>query len=338
MIISVQDFVGKYELHKGMFVQSKLQNYIDIYVPRYLKQLLGVDFYNQFVSDLLNDVPQSPNFLDIFNPISEDLGYSFYTEYGMQVSNSMILSDGMIEMLKGFIYFEYAKDLYNQMTPYGNVKPVSENSEIVSTGFSLMYTRYNEAINSYRAIQRYIRYTNNVVLGQIVNLSIINGGAGYLTTNGLQIINGSGVGATCNIVASNIGGIYLFTVTANGSGYTDGSYTITTGSGYNAEVTITTNLGSVVSVDIDFAGFDYLYGDVITIPGGNDDAFFVVDNVTNGGVTSIVIVDAGKNFIVNDFINVKDGVNLTCQCEITYVGIGDYKLFRGIAKSTAYWL
>lgn len=339
MIISVQDFIGKYELHKGMFVQSKLQNYIDIYVPRYLKQLLGVDFYNQFVGDLLNDVPQSPNFLDIFNPISEDLGYSFYTEYGMQVSNSMILSDGMKEMLKGFVYFEYAKDLYNQMTPYGNVKPVSENSEIVSTGFSLMYTRYNEAINSYRAIQRYVRYKNNLVLGQIVNLSIVNSGSNYLTSNYLLLINGSGTNGVVSIEADNIGGIDLYTITANGTGYSDGYATITTGSGYDCVVDITTdNLGSVMSIDIVDAGFDYLVGDIITIPNGNNDAFFTVDSVTDGSITQLTLVNGGKNFNVGDVVNVVDGTNISCTVSVTYVGTGDYKLFRGIAKSTAYWL
>jgi hypothetical protein len=337
MILSIQDFTGKYALHTGMYDQSKLQNYIDIYEPRYLKNLFGIDLYNQFQSDLLSNVPQSPNFLKIFNEFSEDLGYSFYTHYGYAYSSNQLDSEGILQMLKGFIYFEYSKDLVNQMTPYGNVKPLSENSEVANTGFSMIYTRFNEAIRSYRSIQSYIRY-NNPPTGQIVDLSIINGGGGYLTTNGLAIINGNGVGATCNVVANNIGGIYLFTVTANGSGYTDGTYTITTGSGYDATVTITTNLGAVVTVEIDDPGFDYGFGDVITIPGGNDDAFFTVDNVMIGSITSVQIVEAGKDFKIGNFINIKDGVNLSCNCEINYVGIGNYNKFRGIAKSTAYWL
>lgn len=158
MILSIQDFNGKYALHTGMYDHSKLQNYIDIYEPRYLKQLFGVDLYNQFESDLLNNVPQSPNFLKIFNAFSEDLGFNFYTPYGFEVANNQLDSEGILQMLKGFIYFEYSKDLVNQMTPYGNVKPTSENSEVANTGFSMIYTRYNEAIRSYRTIQSYIRY------------------------------------------------------------------------------------------------------------------------------------------------------------------------------------
>ena len=338
MILSPSDFVGKYELHTGIYVQSKLQNYIDIYEPMYLKHLFGIDLYNQFIGDLLNNVPQSPNFLAVFNPLSQDLGYSFYYQNNFNNVNTMIISEGIKEMLKGFIYFEYAKDLNNQMTPYGNVKPISENSEVVNTLFSMMYTRYNEAINSYRAIQRFIRYTNTPPLGQIVNLTVINGGINYLTSNGLPCANGSGTGAVVNVVANNIGGINTFTLTANGSGYSDGIYPIATGSGYNAEVEITTLGGVIQTLEIYSAGFDYLYNDIITVPGGNDDAFFTINNVTLGGVTNAVIVDGGKNYKVDDYVNIKDGSNLTASFQVNYIGTGDYSKFRGVAKSTAYWL
>ena len=60
-------------------------------------------------------------------------------------------------MLKGFIYFEYLKDSINEITPVGNVKPIGENSENVSTLYSTMYGRYNDAIKSYKAMQTYIR-------------------------------------------------------------------------------------------------------------------------------------------------------------------------------------
>lgn len=337
MILTTSDFVGKYELHTGMYVQSKLQNYIDIYEPMYLKHLFGIDLYNQFISDLSGNIPQSPNFLTVFNPLAEDFGSSFYTQWGVSYWNSMLISEGIKEMLKGFIYFEYAKDLSNQMTPYGNVKPISENSELVSTLFSMMYTRYNEAINSYRSIQRYLRF-NNPPLGQIVNLTVINGGINYLTTNGLPCANGSGTGAFVNVVANNIGGINTFTLTANGSGYSDGIYLVTTGSGYDAEVEITTLGGVIQTLEIYSAGFDYLFGDVITVPGGNNDAFFTINNVTLGGVTSVVIVDGGKNYKVDDYVNIKDGSNLTASFQVNYVGTGDYRKFRGLPKSTAYWL
>jgi hypothetical protein len=260
MILTPSDFVGKYELHTGMYVQSKLQNYIDIYEPMYLKHLFGIDLYNQFINDLSGNIPQSPNFLTVFNPLAEDFGSSFYTQWGVSYWNSMLISEGIKEMLKGFIYFEYAKDLSNQMTPYGNVKPISENSEVVSTLFSMMYTRYNEAINSYRSIHRYLRF-NNPPLGQIVTISIINGGLNYSTLTGLTCINGSGTGA-------------------------------------------------VVDIDID--------------------AF--------GTITEINFTNQGINFKVGDVVTVKDGLNVSCTFSVEYIGTGDYRKFRGLPKSTAYWL
>jgi hypothetical protein len=338
MIVSISDFTGKYQLSTGMYDQAKLQDYINRYEPRYLKELFGIDLYNEFNSDLLNNVPQSPNFLVVFNPLSEDLGYSFYHFNGLYEGVNQIDSEGIKEMLKGFIYFEYAKDLVNVMTPFGNVKQAAENSEVANTLFSMMYTRYNEAIRSYSSIRNYIKFTKTPPLGQIVNFTLINGGLGYVTTNGLQIVNGNGTGATCNIIANSIGGINLFTITSFGTGYTDGTYTITTGSGLNAEVTITTNSGVVNTVTIENPGQGYVFGDIITIPGGNDDAFFTVNNVTVGSVTEIIIDNPGKNFQIGDYVNVIDGLNNSCTFQIDYVGIGDYKKFRGVPKSTAYWI
>lgn len=144
MFVAVSDFTGKFELHTGMYDQDKIQAYIDKYEKRYLVELLGKDLYDEFIADLVGGVPQDPRFLTIFEPLEEDYNWT------------IIYSDGMVEMLKGFIYFEYAKDLINQMTPMGNVLPQGENSTLNSTLYTMMYTRYNDACKTYKAIQEYI--------------------------------------------------------------------------------------------------------------------------------------------------------------------------------------
>jgi hypothetical protein len=260
MIVSISDFTGKYQLSTGMYDQAKLQDYINRYEPRYLKELFGIDLYNEFNSDLLNNVPQSPNFLVVFNPLSEDLGYSFYHFNGLYEGVNQIDSEGIKEMLKGFIYFEYAKDLVNVMTPFGNVKQAAENSEVANTLFSMMYTRYNEAIRSYSSIRNYIKFKTTPPMGQVVSFNITNSGTGYVDATDVTVTGGSGTGLKVDIIE-------------DGSGLVD-------------EVTI---------VD---AGKNYQIGNVLTLPGGNNDA----------------------------------------TIELTYVGIGDYKKFRGIPKSTAYWI
>lgn len=144
--ITFNDFgKGKYELHKGMYENAKIQAYIDKYERQYLVKLLGVDLFNEFVNDLVAGIPQSANFLAIYNSFEYD-----------NVNCNIHISEGMLEMIKGFIYFEYLKDMTNTVTVAGNVRQMGENSENVSTLNSMIYTRYNESIFTFRAIQHYI--------------------------------------------------------------------------------------------------------------------------------------------------------------------------------------
>ena len=92
--LTTSDFVNKWELSKGMYSTTKLTEYIERYESTYLRNLFGVDLYNEFVSDLDANVPKSPNFKLVFDPlyVDENLYY-------------MIESRGILDMLKGFIYF-----------------------------------------------------------------------------------------------------------------------------------------------------------------------------------------------------------------------------------------
>jgi hypothetical protein len=259
MITSISDYKGKYKLSTGMYDQNKIQDYIDRYEPRYLRALMGVDLYNQFESDLDGGIPQSPNLLKIYNALYEDVGSFYYHWKRVYEMYDQIESEGIKEMLKGFIYFEYAKDLVNEMTPYGNVKPVAENSEVANTLFSMIYTRYNEAIRSYQSVQDYILLNQDADLGQVVNTTLLNGGNNYSDATNVPTIGGSGTGCSVDIV---------------------------------------TDMGIIQTITINDAGKDYVIGDTLVIDAGDVDSEF----------------------------------------EINYVGIGDYKLFKGQKKVNAYWV
>jgi hypothetical protein len=260
MITAPEDYIGKFALSNGMFSTNKLQIYIDRYEQRYLRELLGVELYNQFESDLIGGLPQSPNFIKIFEALAEDVGSYFYTYNRYYQINEIIDSAGMYDMLQGFVYFEYSKDLKNQMTPYGNVKQNAENSEVVNTLFSTMYNRYNESVKSYDSIQQYILLNQDASIGQVVNATLLNGGSGYVDSTNVPTLNGTGTNCTVDIV-------------------TDG-------------------LGLITELYINDGGKDYAIGDTLIIDAGNQDAEF----------------------------------------EINYVGKGDFKLFKGKRKLTAYWL
>ena len=221
MIITISDFTGKYQLSTGMYDAVKLQDYIDKYEKRYLIELFGANLYTEFESDLVANVPQSPNFLKVFNPFYENLTY-----------RQLIISEGIKEMLKGFIYFEYSKDLINQMTPYGNVRPISENSEPVSTLYSMIYARYNEAIKTYKAIQTYIQVNFNAPTGQVVIVELLNAGSSYVDAQNVPTTATFGSGLTLDIV-TNSGLIESGTVNAAGSNYQlNEVITVTGGDGF----------------------------------------------------------------------------------------------------------
>ena len=149
--ITYSDFgKGKYELHSGMYEQTKIDSYIDKYEKQYLIKLLGVELYKLFIADLVAGVPQTTKYLDLYNPFEYDDATCWIT-----------ISEGMVDMVKGFIYFQYLKDQTNQVAVSGNIRPLGENSENVSTLNSMIYTRYNESVKTFKAIQRFICDNNS---------------------------------------------------------------------------------------------------------------------------------------------------------------------------------
>ncbi len=241
-IVKPQDFIDKYELSVGMYSTNKLTAYITKYTERYLVNLMGAKMFKEFESDLLNDVPRSPNFLEIFNPFNKDCdGLNLGGGYFGYRLNQILESDGIKEMLLGFIYWEYARDLLNQQTPYGGVKQMAENSIVVDTPHSLMWERYNLAVRTYQAIQEFIQINQGQPIGQVVTFVLIPG------TN-----------------------------------YTDGAYALTGGSGSGASIDATTTAGEITGITFVDAGASYQVGDVLTVDGGDQNATLEVTYVGVG--------------------------------------------------------
>ena len=206
------DFVGKYKLSTGTYSVNKLNDYIARYELKYARELFGVTLYNEFLTDLdVNDVPQSPNFLKVYESFALD------TEF---IGNSRIIqSEGFKDMLKGFIYFEYSKDLINEMTPYGNVIPDSENSTVASTLYSMIYNRYNEAVVSARAIQeRIVTRLQNEPTGQLVTVTMTQPGTNIIAGT-YPVTGGTGSGATFLVTTTPMGQIDSITIVEPGEGY-----------------------------------------------------------------------------------------------------------------------
>lgn len=143
---------GFYKIGSNCFSEDDLQDYIDRFEKSYLIDLLGCELYNLFVSDLDGSTPPVPltqRFIDIYDPICID---------DTSVCNKTLKSDGIIEMLKGFVYFHYVRDFKFKPTVTGvviNTNEVSREAEAfeISNGVA---ERWNEAVKSYSSIRDYI--------------------------------------------------------------------------------------------------------------------------------------------------------------------------------------
>lgn len=144
LLITKASFTGKYAIATNAF--DELEAYITKYEERYLVDLLGVTLFNLFKTDVTTgsptNIPKATKYLAIYNAKKSDH------------NGCIIISEGVVEMLKGFIYFEYMRDIASKNTPSGTVVVKSENS--TQAGSDTLYQRYNEGIDTYYAIQWYI--------------------------------------------------------------------------------------------------------------------------------------------------------------------------------------
>lgn len=150
IILSIEDFKeGKYKIPQTDKINAdKLQSYIERYEDKYLTDLLGAELSNLFISDLVDGLPQTLIYLNIFNPIKQDLKEDCKIK--------RIYSRGIKDMLRGFIFFEFMNDLPNQKDLTGVNRAKSENGTPVHWQDWGLPSFYNESVLSFRSIQAYI--------------------------------------------------------------------------------------------------------------------------------------------------------------------------------------
>lgn len=145
MIIERTDFTGRYSIPQNALSNADIDLYIAKYEVAYLQDLLGVAMFEEFEADF--GLPSMPA---RFSYIEDAFAYDEDTD------GCIVRSEGMLEMLKGFLYFHIVRDMKykNSITGIG-----ASNSEIareVTFDEANIYGRYNDAIATYEAIQRYI--------------------------------------------------------------------------------------------------------------------------------------------------------------------------------------
>ena len=105
----------------------------------------------------------------------------------------------------------------------------------------------------------------------------------YLAGSVIYVGDGAGTKDVNVIVAGTVGAqntVTALTITAGGSGYSNGTGVATTGgSGTGLTVNITVTANAVTAVAINAAGSGYKLGDIITISTGGGNATVRVDSV-----------------------------------------------------------
>jgi hypothetical protein len=143
MILTTQDFVGKYNLAINQYTESVLENAIEQTQDNILKKLLGYELASLFEADLVNGVPVSQRFLDLFN------------EQQIDIPCYYLFSKGIKDMLLGFTYFDYVNEQSYRNTMSGAVKTNNDLSTPV-IAWNKLTTIYNSSIETYQAIQYFI--------------------------------------------------------------------------------------------------------------------------------------------------------------------------------------
>ena len=144
-VVKLTDFkVGKYKIPQNTNTVDTLQEVLDEWEVRNINYLLGCDLATLFFADLVDGIPQTQRFIDIFNSFCKD------------ESNCIIESEGIKTMLKGMIWGRAAELTDSVLTTVGTKTNNNANSENTGLQNGMMYRLYNQGVDTSRAIQWFI--------------------------------------------------------------------------------------------------------------------------------------------------------------------------------------
>lgn len=152
-ILKTSDFEkGRYRIPLNPDQQTGgIQDYITDTETKYLVLLFGVELYDLFIIDLglpTAGEPTDPRFVKVFDPFNE------------QTETQLIISTGIKEMLKGFVYYLYTRDIITRITTVGAEIAQGANSEAISGIKHDITGRFNEAVDEFQTLQFYMTDVN----------------------------------------------------------------------------------------------------------------------------------------------------------------------------------
>lgn len=123
--LSVNDFIGeiRLDLSNDNNVRTNFEAIANQVMNDVLRDLLNDALYNDFVADLVNNIPQTQKYIDLLNGKT-------YT----RVSGEEKIYEGLKRMLRYFVYEAYLDSQHTSNSSLGQVSANTENSKVISRG------------------------------------------------------------------------------------------------------------------------------------------------------------------------------------------------------------
>ena len=150
LILKTDDFeYGRFKIPLDPTSEvNDFPQYLDRVEAEYLPQLFGVELYDLFVIDWNTapvGEPTDPRFIFIYN------AFDYQDD-----THGLLQSEGIKEMLQGFVYFLYVRDNITRITTEGLKETTGSNSINVSGTRHDLVSRWNEAVENWKIIQYYM--------------------------------------------------------------------------------------------------------------------------------------------------------------------------------------
>ena len=146
VLSSSEDFnFGKYQINDADVTRQGLKQYIKQNEKKLIYELLGIELGDLFIADLdANKKPQTQRFINIFEPLAFNFG------------SKLVMSDGIKELLQGFVWSEFVKEQNYKNNINGSGKGLYPQGDVISANFAGIASKYNHAVDSFWAVQLYI--------------------------------------------------------------------------------------------------------------------------------------------------------------------------------------
>jgi len=144
-ITTRNDYVGAFEISKNELTYDNIDASILRVEESRLTKLLGVELKALYLANLTN-----PLYTKIRDPFVYQGDCGIFLE-----------SQGIKEMMKGFVYFDYFKQSDKNATLIGLRGKKAENSDNKTDLNDALQVNYNNSVRTYKAIQEYFMLNRN---------------------------------------------------------------------------------------------------------------------------------------------------------------------------------